>query len=333
MTCVAIVAAYFTAGAAWDYLAFELQVGSTASLAGAAAVGGFTAGAITSGNIKGALEGAVTSAAFYGAGSLVGATDSVGRVAESIVSHAVVGCASSAMSGGKCGPGALSAAFADAVTLAPGMENINSQASTGNSNALIEGTVIAAVSGGTASILGGGKFVNGAETGAFGYLFNITLHPNFENGNDAHETLQTFEKQYGIDAEIVIYDFEGNVLGRADLVNLQVYPDTLWEIKSNRWYEILAGNRQLNDYTTDTLFVKGGDLPRLSIGSSIELSNVNGGPNSFVYYNLGGGLVTYETIRPPNVFERIVQQIIDGLKNMPPLFAPPTLPGSQPRHR
>ena len=33
-----------------------------------------------------------------------------------------------------------------------------------------------AVIGGTASVIGGGKFANGAQTGAFGYLFNRLAH-------------------------------------------------------------------------------------------------------------------------------------------------------------
>jgi hypothetical protein len=35
-----------------------------------------------------------------------------------------------------------------------------------------------AVIGGTASVIGGGKFANGAETAAFGYLFNSIWHSN-----------------------------------------------------------------------------------------------------------------------------------------------------------
>ena len=66
------------------------------------------------------------------------------------VGKAAVSCASAAASGGECGPAALSAAFS---------------AVTYSNNVLVQ-----AVSGGTASVLGGGTFVNGAEAGAFGYL-------------------------------------------------------------------------------------------------------------------------------------------------------------------
>ncbi|MDD4928798.1 MAG: hypothetical protein PHP85_05920 [Gallionella sp.] len=39
-----------------------------------------------------------------------------------------------------------------------------------------DGVVARAVLGGTASVIGGGKFANGAMTGAYGYLFNKLAH-------------------------------------------------------------------------------------------------------------------------------------------------------------
>jgi len=49
-----------------------------------------------------------------------------------------------------------------------------SEALPGN---MIGQTVAAAAVGGTASVLGGGKFANGAVSGAFTYLFNSAQHP------------------------------------------------------------------------------------------------------------------------------------------------------------
>ena len=176
MMVVAIAAACVVGPeGAWAVFSADGMLGAAAGIANAA-VAGFVSGAISSGNIKGAMQGAVTGAAFFEVGSFVGATNSAGKIAESIALHAVVGCASSEMAGGKCGPGALSAAFADGATLMPGMESINSAAAAHDPTALIEGTIIAAASGGTASVLGGGKFANGAQTGAFGYLFNHLAH-------------------------------------------------------------------------------------------------------------------------------------------------------------
>jgi RHS repeat-associated protein len=85
---------------------------------------------------------------------------SPGHVAN-IAGHALVGCASTAASGGKCGQGALSAA----VTAFAG-PMINGR--TFSIGSLMMNTAL----GGLASIAGGGKFANGAVTSAFGYVAN-----------------------------------------------------------------------------------------------------------------------------------------------------------------
>jgi hypothetical protein len=83
-----------------------------------------------------------------------------GAYAFNVAGHALVGCASSAASGGSCESGALSGG----ITAAAG-PLINGQRF---GVALVENAVL----GGVASVAGGGKFANGAVTGAFGYLFN-----------------------------------------------------------------------------------------------------------------------------------------------------------------
>ena len=80
--------------------------------------------------------------------------------AANIVGHAAIGCASQAASGGQCGAGALGAAFG--AVAGPATNGLGFET----------GLVASSVSGGVGSVLGGGKFINGAETAAFGYLFN-----------------------------------------------------------------------------------------------------------------------------------------------------------------
>jgi len=84
-----------------------------------------------------------------------------------VAGHALVGCASTAASGGKCGQGALSAAVS---AFAGPMIN----GRTFSVGSLMMNTTL----GGLASIAGGGKFANGAVTGAFGYLFNAMRGPS-----------------------------------------------------------------------------------------------------------------------------------------------------------
>ncbi|MDR3564806.1 MAG: hypothetical protein P4N59_25705, partial [Negativicutes bacterium] len=87
--------------------------------------------------------------------------------------HALVGCGSSVASGGSCGSGALSGGVGAA--LSPITQSMFPNART-DFGQRIGGTIIEATAGGLASVAGGGKFANGAVTGAFGYLFNATLH-------------------------------------------------------------------------------------------------------------------------------------------------------------
>ena len=71
--------------------------------------------------------------------------------------------ASSVASGGTCKSGALSAGVSAAA--APFMGGMNGT----------QKLVASAVLGGAASVAGGGKFANGAVTGAFGYMFNAAM--------------------------------------------------------------------------------------------------------------------------------------------------------------
>ena len=138
-------------------------------------IAGLTSAVVTglaSGDLGLALKaGAIaiaTAAAFNVAGNLTPS----GSLAN-IAAHAAIGCASSVASGGKCGPGALSAGVSAAAS--PIVGNIFSDPKH-NPGDLIGGTVTQAVIGGASSVAGGGKFGNGAVTAAFGYLFNYAVH-------------------------------------------------------------------------------------------------------------------------------------------------------------
>jgi hypothetical protein len=146
-----------------------------------AAVGGFASGAIASGNIKGGLQGAFTAGAFDIAGDYIngqGLFSGGQRVEEAsftgVTVHGIVGCITSMASGGKCGPGLLSAAFSQAALPYKPTD-------------FIGGTITSMTVGGTVSVLGGGKFANGATTAAMGYIFNFLPHVHlalsFEAGN------------------------------------------------------------------------------------------------------------------------------------------------------
>jgi hypothetical protein len=158
-----------------------------------AAIAGFVSGAVGSGNIKGGMRGMATAMLFYGAGRLADglqAADNAERAAQAFTAtggsseaaeiamssnggmwgsgglgriglHALAGCANAGVSGGNCGRGAVTAGL----TKATGAYLPDS-----NNDAI--NTLKYAVIGGTVESIGGGKFANGAMTGAFQYLFN-----------------------------------------------------------------------------------------------------------------------------------------------------------------
>jgi hypothetical protein len=66
--------------------------------------------------------------------------------------------------------------------------------------------VAAAVVGGVGSVLGGGKFANGAITGAFGYLatsISQSNEPNGSNDTDSGETHETSQIQLAVDGDLL----------------------------------------------------------------------------------------------------------------------------------
>jgi RHS repeat-associated protein len=107
------------------------------------------------------IKAGLFAAAFTGAGGI-----SASLSPELVIAHALLGCAQQASSGGQCGPGAAAAAFGKIATgLTGGIES-------GPAAQFAITTVV----GGTASVIGGGKFANGAAQAGFGYLLNELMH-------------------------------------------------------------------------------------------------------------------------------------------------------------
>ena len=125
--------------------------------------------------LKSAAIAAVTAVAFHAIGPVPAFADAPGQYLERVGENALVGCGSSVASGGSCGSGAASAAVS--AGLSPYLPRD-----------LIGGTIARATVGGLASVAGGGKFANGAVTGAFQYLATASLESAREssNGRDSY---------------------------------------------------------------------------------------------------------------------------------------------------
>jgi hypothetical protein len=136
---------------------------TTLSFAGTVVVGGLSGFAAT-GTLKGALTGAFTAGLMYGVGTLGNELGLQSGGIGKIALHAGAGCISSVAGGGSCKTGAMSGALGE----------FGHNIGTGSSIEL--GTIKSAMLGGIGSKISGGKFADGAATGAFGYLFNCVAH-------------------------------------------------------------------------------------------------------------------------------------------------------------
>ena len=159
---------------------------------GAVAVSGFVAGAVTSGNLKGAVMGAFSAAAFHGIGTsfesgqfaakagegALGSGLSWGGLALKSGLHGHVGGVMSALQGGKFGHGFISG-FAAQVA-AGRIDGLKYQGHR---------VLAAAVLGGSVSAVTGGKFANGAITGAFSRAFNEESHQTADDPDSAGDVL------------------------------------------------------------------------------------------------------------------------------------------------
>ncbi|MGA9827111.1 MAG: hypothetical protein WBQ57_02070, partial [Rhodanobacteraceae bacterium] len=119
-----------------------------------AALGGAASGAVQTGTFRGAVIGAFSAELGYGIGQAFGEGNF-----QSVLANATAGGVTQELNGGNFGHGFFAAGLTSYI--AP-------QIHTGNG---FEDGVSFALVGGTASVISGGKFANGAVTGAFQYAF------------------------------------------------------------------------------------------------------------------------------------------------------------------
>ncbi|WP_020397050.1 hypothetical protein [Thiolinea disciformis] len=132
-----------------------LGVGPVLSGAVAGAINGF----ISTGNFAGAFKGFVTGALSAGMAGAVKAAGFASKLTQSIA-HGVSQGALAVVQGAKFGSSFASAFVSH--TIGGDLSGISPMSST----------VVQAVIGGTISVIGGGKFANGAVTAAFVHMFN-----------------------------------------------------------------------------------------------------------------------------------------------------------------
>ena len=179
-----------------------------AAIAGAAS--GAVSAAVNGGDIlQAAIIGGLSGVAFAGIGA-----SGLKDIAK-IGLHGLTGGVASVLQGGKFGHGFLSAGFAKAVTTylpfdKLGLDGIGDKYDGWE---YVAGrTTVAAISGGTASVIGGGKFENGAKTAAVAHLLN------FETGRTQQNNYAITEAERQLVADGKIQKFWESRLAADDPV-------------------------------------------------------------------------------------------------------------------
>lgn len=165
---VGVVIAVYAPKLLVKYLSMGKGAISTVMVTGALA--GAASGAILTRSFSGAMKGAVFGAISAGVANIIGHGNNVfaqiartGKTAKAIL-HGLSRAAISKLQNGTA-KGSFLSGFAASLLGANIAENFS------NSHTIVKVTM-AAIAGGTASALGGGKFSNGAMSGAFVMLFN-----------------------------------------------------------------------------------------------------------------------------------------------------------------
>lgn len=248
-------------------------------------IGGFLSGMVSSGgDLQTAVISAITAQAFDFAGANI--TDKVGKIA----AHGFIGGVSARAMGGDFKAGFLAAGFTAGVSSSSLGKSVftNSSALTGK----LQNAFAAAIIGGTASVIGGGKFANGAVTGAFSRMFGeAAASPGGESKNNAttarviaDESFGTadeaafaafnrYEEEYfslSVDKELsgVIIQADGKYYYTSPVVRSKVDTFTLDIVDSPPGSEIsaiyhthppIAGSRGFSNY--DQIGVKNAGIP------------------------------------------------------------------------
>lgn len=160
---------------------FQSYWGLTEGLSYVAA--GFVAGVVTTGTLQGGIYGAFSAFLFYGIGQqfanagtwategnqVFGTNLNMVGYSAKVLEHGIAGGVMTTLQGGKFGNGFASAGVTQA--FAGSIDQMDPQNPVGVSVSASR-VIAAAMVGGTTSVIAGGKFGNGALTGAFSRAFN-----------------------------------------------------------------------------------------------------------------------------------------------------------------
>ncbi|TQF71264.1 RHS repeat-associated core domain-containing protein [Pseudoalteromonas luteoviolacea] len=219
------------------------------------------------GSVGSALRAGATSAATAYAFSAIGdyykgeygsfAGAEFGEQLQWAGSHALVGGISSVASGGKFGHGFISAGFTKMV-----MGNAGFNMNNRDWDAIVGRTTVAAIVGGTASALTGGKFANGARTAAMMHALNAEVPSLLEKFSESQK-VKLFELKNKI--EVSHSEKDGLILtGKHDGVSMTFGEDTL---------SVTRGGAMFGKKLSDDITILAKEIGLLELSMRIDPAN------------------------------------------------------------
>ncbi|MHB8530721.1 MAG: RHS repeat-associated core domain-containing protein [Caulobacteraceae bacterium] len=267
------------------------------ALVNAGLLGG-VGGLISTGSLKGGVLGSAEAVAFFEVGNFLenDALHGVAQTATTFVAHGAVGGLFTVAEGGNFGSGFLAA----------GVGSLASAPTPGQRlsfDAVAEGTAESAVLGGVGSLLGGGKFQNGAITGAFGYLFNAAEHAVDLRHEEALLSRLMFAEAAGAPAAYAGIGW--TVLNR---VGAPGFPNSLegviFQEYGNGQYEFNAVGGVLWNETGDPSSLTGSNALSYAQAFRVSVGILTGG----IPDPTNGALFFYSGTTPPGFFARALSK-------------------------
>ncbi|HET9033057.1 MAG TPA: RHS repeat-associated core domain-containing protein [Dokdonella sp.] len=192
------------------YAGADLSAGGASAASNAAAIsfaGGFAAGAVQSGNLRGAVVGGISSLAFFGVaqkfsvrGVNIASGDGIAAYSKLALASGVTGGVMAELQGGRFGNGFVTAGASAFLSPIPEAASSNPAGQT----------VVAAVIGGTVSRATGGKFANGAITSAFQFAMGRAVARSDASNEGGADQGDDFYANLRLKPRVVTTSVDGN---------------------------------------------------------------------------------------------------------------------------
>jgi len=206
---VAIAAGILTGGLALAYMGYTsiaaaISAGAWGAVIGSAAIGGFVSGAIMTGSVGGALKGAlwagISAGVAYGighGGEILKTLRNAGNGAGRYIMHGISRAAIAKAQGGRWSSGFLSGLLSSA------SGSFRDVITKGNYYANV---AFSSIVGGTVSEISGGKFANGAVSGAFIYMYNDAIEDKINSSDISDADKKIILQNYRSTKQSIAYD-------------------------------------------------------------------------------------------------------------------------------